>query len=65
MCYNTLDMNIYSIWKGFLMIAMHIDINSAFMSWTAAYEKQMGIERDIREWLRLLVVTKRIGMELY
>ncbi|HHZ00245.1 MAG TPA: DNA polymerase IV [Tissierellia bacterium] len=29
-------------------IIMHIDVNSAFLSWTAAYEKQMGIERDIR-----------------
>jgi DNA polymerase-4 len=28
---------------------MHIDVNSAFLSWTAAYEKQIGIERDIRE----------------
>lgn len=27
---------------------MHIDVNSAFLSWTAAYEQQMGIERDIR-----------------
>jgi len=27
---------------------MHVDVNSAFLSWTAAYEKQMGIERDIR-----------------
>lgn len=29
-------------------IIMHIDVNSAFLSWTAAYEQQMGIERDIR-----------------
>ncbi len=29
-------------------IIMHIDVNSAFLSWTAAYEKQMGIDRDIR-----------------
>ncbi len=29
-------------------IVMHVDVNSAFLSWTAAYEKQMGIERDIR-----------------
>lgn len=28
---------------------MHIDVNSAFLAWTAAYEKQLGIERDIRE----------------
>lgn len=28
---------------------MHIDVNSAFLSWTAAYEKQMGIDRDIRK----------------
>ncbi len=28
---------------------MHIDVNSAFLSWTAAYEKQIGIDRDIRE----------------
>lgn len=27
---------------------MHVDVNSAFLSWTAAYEKQMGIDRDIR-----------------
>ncbi len=27
---------------------MHVDVNSAFLSWTAAYEKQIGIERDIR-----------------
>lgn len=30
-------------------IIMHIDVNSAFLSWQAAYEKQIGIERDIRE----------------
>ena len=30
-------------------IIMHIDVNSAFLSWSAAYEKQLGIERDIRE----------------
>lgn len=30
-------------------IIMHIDVNSAFLSWTAAYEQQMGLERDIRE----------------
>lgn len=29
-------------------IVMHIDVNSAFLSWTAAYERQLGIERDIR-----------------
>jgi len=27
---------------------MHIDVNSAFLSWTAAYEQQLGEERDIR-----------------
>lgn len=27
---------------------MHIDVNSAFLSWTAAYELQMGVDRDIR-----------------
>ncbi len=32
-----------------MSIVMHVDVNSAFLSWTAAYEKQMGIERDIRE----------------
>jgi len=30
-------------------IVMHIDVNSAFLSWTAAHEKQIGLERDIRE----------------
>lgn len=30
-------------------VVMHIDVNSAFLSWTAAYEKQLGVERDIRE----------------
>lgn len=30
-------------------IIMHIDVNSAFLSWTAAYEKQIGLERDIRQ----------------
>ncbi|MBP1925188.1 DNA polymerase-4 [Sedimentibacter acidaminivorans] len=30
-------------------IIMHVDVNSAFLSWTAAYEQQMGLERDIRE----------------
>jgi DNA polymerase-4 len=29
-------------------IIMHIDVNSAFLSWTAAYEKQLGMDRDIR-----------------
>ena len=31
-----------------LPIIMHIDVNSAFLSWTAAYELQMGVDRDIR-----------------
>nr|WP_312577181.1 DNA polymerase IV [Sedimentibacter sp.] len=30
-------------------IIMHIDVNSAFLSWTAAHEQQIGLERDIRE----------------
>ncbi len=30
------------------VIVMHVDVNSAFLSWTAAYEIQQGIERDIR-----------------
>jgi len=30
-------------------IIMHVDVNSAFLSWTAAYEQQLGLERDIRE----------------
>jgi len=30
-------------------IIMHVDVNSAFLSWTAAYEQQIGFERDIRE----------------
>jgi len=30
-------------------IIMHVDVNSAFLSWTAAYEQQIGLERDIRE----------------
>jgi len=30
-------------------IIMHIDVNSAFLSWHATYEKQIGMERDIRE----------------
>ena len=30
-------------------IIMHIDVNSAFLSWTAAYEQQIGLERDIRQ----------------
>lgn len=28
---------------------MHIDVNSAFLSWQAAYNKQIGIEKDIRD----------------
>lgn len=30
-------------------VIMHVDVNSAFLAWTAAYEKQLGIDRDIRE----------------
>ncbi len=30
-------------------VIMHIDVNSAFLSWQAAYEKQTGIDRDLRE----------------
>ncbi|WP_242863219.1 DNA polymerase Y family protein [Caloranaerobacter ferrireducens] len=30
-------------------IIMHIDVNSAFLSWQAAYNKQIGIEVDLRE----------------
>lgn len=33
--------------KILAQIVMHIDVNSAFLSWTSAYEKQIGIERDI------------------
>ncbi|WDV45325.1 DNA polymerase IV [Clostridiaceae bacterium M8S5] len=29
-------------------LIMHIDVNSAFLSWQAAYNKQIGIEEDIR-----------------
>jgi len=29
-------------------IGMHVDVNSAFLSWTAAYEKQTGTDRDVR-----------------
>lgn len=32
-----------------MSIIMHIDVNSAFLSWTAAYEKQIGLKRDIRK----------------
>ncbi len=32
-----------------MSVIMHVDVNSAFLSWTAAYEKQLGIDRDIRE----------------
>lgn len=28
---------------------MHIDVNSAFLSWQAAYNKQIGIKEDIRD----------------
>lgn len=35
-------------------IVMHVDVNSAFLSWTAAYEKQQGIERDIREMMAVI-----------
>ena len=28
---------------------MHIDVNSAFLSWQAAYEKQIGMDRDLRK----------------
>jgi len=28
---------------------MHIDVNSAFLSWQAAYNKQIGIDGDIRD----------------
>ncbi|NLJ57699.1 MAG: DNA polymerase IV [Tissierellia bacterium] len=28
-------------------IIMHVDVNSAFLSWTYAYEKQMGLERNL------------------
>lgn len=30
-------------------IVMHIDVNSAFLSWQAAYNRQIGIQEDIRE----------------
>lgn len=30
-------------------IIMHIDVNSAFLSWQAAYNKQIGIKVDLRE----------------
>lgn len=30
-------------------VIMHIDVNSAFLSWQAAYNKQIGLEGDIRD----------------
>ena len=30
-----------------MSIIMHIDVNSAFLAWTSAYEKQIGIDRDL------------------
>ncbi len=30
-------------------IVMHVDVNSAFLSWQAAYDKQIGICNDIRD----------------
>ncbi|MTI47403.1 MAG: DNA polymerase IV [Firmicutes bacterium] len=35
--------------KKYSKTIMHIDVNSAFLSWQAAYNKQIGIEGDIRE----------------
>lgn len=35
-------------------IVLHIDVNSAFLSWTAAYEQQQGIDRDIRELVAVI-----------
>lgn len=35
--------------KGKNKIIMHVDVNSAFLSWQAAYEKQIGVDRDLRE----------------
>lgn len=36
------------------VIVMHVDVNSAFLSWTAAYEQQQGIERDLRELVAVI-----------
>ena len=30
-------------------IIMHIDVNSAYLSWEAAYRKQHGYSTDLRE----------------
>ena len=30
-------------------VIFHIDVNSAYLSWTAVEEKKHGIERDLRE----------------
>ena len=44
---------------------MHIDVNSAFLSWTAAYEKQMGIERDVRTVPSVIGGNEQSRMELF
>lgn len=51
MCYNNSIKNKRSNNRGDTLkqIIMHIDVNSAFLSWTSAYEMQMGIDRDIRK----------------
>jgi len=36
------------------VIVMHVDVNSAFLSWTAAFEQQQGIERDLRELVAVI-----------
>ncbi len=41
--------NVYNRGVIGMDIIMHIDVNSAFLAWTAAHEKQLGIDRDIRE----------------
>ncbi|RKD32948.1 DNA polymerase Y family protein [Thermohalobacter berrensis] len=38
---------------------MHIDVNSAFLSWQAAYNKQIGVETDLREISSVIGGDKR------
>lgn len=45
-----------------MSIIMHIDVNSAFLAWTSAYEKQIGINRDL---LQIASVCSHNGKDIY
>ena len=46
-------------------IIFHVDVNNAFLSWTAVKLLEEGYETDIRNIPSVIGVMRQKGMELY